>query len=214
MSAPPTPRGAPLLGSALDLQRDTLGTLESAQREHGDVVRFVAGPPRLRSTLYAIFHPDAVRHVLSTEADRYRKDNRFYVYGVCEELIAERRARPTGGEDLLSLLIAARDHGDALDDAEIRDQILIFMLAGHDTTAIALTFALHLLGHHPDAQARLHAEVDEVLGDRTPTARDVEDLAYTAMVLKEAMPLPACARHRAARAERRPHRRLRHPGRR
>jgi cytochrome P450 len=104
---------------------------------------------------------------------------------------ADRRAPrpPTGGDDLLSLLIAARDNGDALDDAEIRDQILIFVLAGHDTTAIALTFALHLLGHHPAAQARLHAEVDQVLGDRTPTARDVEDLAYTAMVLKEAMRL-------------------------
>src|SRR3954464_1404265 len=78
MSAPPTPTGAPVLGSALDLKRDMLGTLEAAQREHGDVVRFVAGPPGLRRTLYAIFHPDAVRHVLSTEADRYRKDNRFY----------------------------------------------------------------------------------------------------------------------------------------
>jgi cytochrome P450 len=317
MSAPPTPKGAPVLGSALDLQRDMLGTLEAARREHGDVVRFIAGPPRLRSELYAIFHPDGVRRVLATEADRYRKDNRFYqevrwalgdgllnsqderwlrqrrfvqplftrkriagyadsmareaadlvrrwepwetidahremsritlrvvgsllfgadveravpvvrtafpvlgdyvrkralspvapprhwptpanrrahraqrdVYGVCDELIAEHRARPTGSDDLLSLLIAARDGGDALDDAEIRDQILIFMLAGHDTTAIALTFALHLLGHHPAAQVRIQAEVDDVLGDRTPTAGDVEQLTYTAMVLKEAMRL-------------------------
>ncbi len=67
-----------MLGSALDLQRDMLGTLEAARREHGDVVRFVAGPPRLRSELYAVFHPDGVRRVLAAEADRYRKDNRFY----------------------------------------------------------------------------------------------------------------------------------------
>src|SRR3954454_20082718 len=78
MTPPPQPRGTAVLGSALHLQRDFLGTLEAARREHGDVVRFVAGPPALRSTLYALFHPDAVRHVLSTEADRYRKDNRFY----------------------------------------------------------------------------------------------------------------------------------------
>ena len=67
--------------------------------------------------------------------------------------------------------------------------MLIFLLAGHDTTAIALTFALHLLGHHPDVQMRLQAEVDDTLNGRTPGAEDVERLPYTAMVLKEAMRL-------------------------
>jgi cytochrome P450 len=318
---PPGPRGAPLVGSALDLRRDVLGTYERARQAYGDVVRFVVGPPGLRATLYAVFHPDAVRRVLSGEADQYRKDNRFYeelrwalgdgllnsqderwlrqrrfiqplftrrriagyaqsmadeavdlvarwrpaaagahpvdlhgemsrltlrvvgrllfgsdveravpvvahafpilgayargrafaparlprswptpsnrravraqidVYGVCDELIAQRRAAPGGGEDLLSLLVDARDRGEQLDDAEIRDQVLIFLLAGHDTTAIALTFALHLLGRHRDAQRRLRDEVEAVLGDRTPTAEDVEALAYTTMVLKEAMRL-------------------------
>ena len=61
-----------------DLRRDVLGTLERARRERGDVVRLLAGPPRLRNTLFAIFHPDGVRHVLAAEADAYRKDNRFY----------------------------------------------------------------------------------------------------------------------------------------
>jgi len=50
----------------------------SHRREHGDVVRFVAGPPGLRATVYAVFHPDAVRRVLQAEADGYRKDNVFY----------------------------------------------------------------------------------------------------------------------------------------
>jgi len=75
---PPGPRGAPLVGSALDLRRDVLGTYEHARRAYGDVVRFVAGPPGLRATLYVVFHPDAVRRVLAGEADGYRKDNRFY----------------------------------------------------------------------------------------------------------------------------------------
>jgi cytochrome P450 len=111
------------------------------------------------------------------------------VYGVCDELIASRRAPGPHGDDLLSLLVAARDGDERLDDAEIRDQVLIFLLAGHDTTAIALTFALHLLGRHDDAQRRVREEVDEVLGDRTPTAEDVAALPYTTMVLKEAMRL-------------------------
>jgi cytochrome P450 len=318
---PPGPRGAPVIGSALELQRDILGTYERARRRYGDVVRFVIGPPGRRSLLYVVFHPDAVRRVLAAEADRYRKDNQFYeevrwalgdgllnsqderwlrqrrfiqplftrrriagyaqamadeardvverwrpaaaegrpvdlhaemsrltlrvvghllfgsdveravpvvayafpvlgtyarrrafapvrlprawptpsnrraaraqraVYGVCDDLIASRRATGPEGEDLLSLLVAARDGDERLDDAEIRDQVLIFLLAGHDTTAIALTFALHLLGRHSDAQRRVRDEVDGVLGDRTPTADDAAALEYTTMVLKEAMRL-------------------------
>jgi cytochrome P450 len=318
---PPSLPGTPGLGVLPALKRDVLGTIERAHRECGEVVRLQAGPPGLRSTLYTIFHPDGVRRVLATEADAYRKENRFYqeirwslgdgllnsqddrwkrqrrfiqplftrkridtyaegmgaeagtlagrwraavdagepidlhaemsrvtlrivggllfgadveravpvvaqafpvlgeyarlrsyspaplprswplpanrraahardaVYGICDEMIAERRAAGATGSDLMSLLIAARDDGQALDDEEIRDQVLIFLLAGHDTTAIALTFALHLLGHHPEEQARVRAEVEEVAGDRTPGAAEVQRLAYTTMVLKEAMRL-------------------------
>src|SRR5215218_2786019 len=120
-------------------------------------------------------------------ANRRASRARREVYGICDELIAARRAAGASGGDLMSLLIAARDGEEALDDAEIRDQVLIFLLAGHDTTAIALTFALHLLGRHPEAQARVRAEAHDVSG--TPGAADVERLAYTTMVLKEAMRL-------------------------
>jgi cytochrome P450 len=77
-SRAPRPRGAPLIGSALDLRRDPLGALLDARRSEGDVVRFVVGPPGARLEFHAVFHPDAVRHVLSREADRFRKDNVFY----------------------------------------------------------------------------------------------------------------------------------------
>jgi cytochrome P450 len=113
------------------------------------------------------------------------------VYGVVDDLIARRRAAPAAGEDLLSLLIAAQDPegGVALSDGEVRDQALIFLVAGHETTATSMTFALHLLGLHPDVQTRVQEEVEEVLGDRLPVLEDVGALQYTTMVVKEAMRL-------------------------
>jgi cytochrome P450 len=67
--------------------------------------------------------------------------------------------------------------------------VLLFLLAGHETTATALTFTLYLLGRHPDAQRRVRDEVRAVLGDRVPTAEDAAQLAYTTRVVKEAMRL-------------------------
>jgi cytochrome P450 len=112
------------------------------------------------------------------------------LYEVCDQIIARRRASGSGGEqDLVGLLLAARDGTGRLSDAEIRDQVLVFLLAGHETTSTALTFTLDLLGRHPEVQRRVRAEVDEVLGDRTPTAGDVPALALTTRTLKEAMRL-------------------------
>ena len=121
------------------------------------------------------------------------------VYG----LIAERRR--TGrenGEDLLSLLLAARDEDDggAMDDRQIRDEVLTLFLAGHETTANALAWTWVLLAQNPQAEARFHAEIDEVLGDRLPGAQDVADLPYTRQVFTESMRLfpPAWAVSRRA----------------
>jgi cytochrome P450 len=135
------------------------------------------------------YNPASAPRGWPTGANREARRAQRSLYETCDEIIAGRRANGAGGDDLLSLLVAARDGDEALDDVEIRDQVLIFLLAGHDTTAIALTFALHLLGHHRDAQERVRAEVAEVAGDRTPGAADVERLSYTTMVLKEAMRL-------------------------
>jgi hypothetical protein len=65
----------------------------------------------------------------------------------------------------------------------------VFLLAGHETTSTALSFALHLLGRHPEVQQRVREEVAGVVGDRMPTAEDARFLTYTTMVLKEAMRL-------------------------
>ncbi|WP_328620046.1 cytochrome P450 [Streptomyces sp. NBC_00354] len=113
------------------------------------------------------------------------------LYAVCDKIIAERRSGATaGGEDLLSLLAAATSTDDGeFDAAELRDQVLIFLLAGHETTATSLAFSLHLLARHPEQQARAREEISRVLGDRTPEAADLDRLPYLTQVLKEAMRL-------------------------
>jgi cytochrome P450 len=127
-----------------------------------------------------------------TPANRRAAGARRRLDQVVDQIIADRRASPaTGGDDLVARLLAARDPegGDRLDDAEVADQVRLFLLAGHETTATALTYTLHLLGHHPDIQQRIRDEVQQVLGDRVPTTADAAGLAYTTRVLKEAMRL-------------------------
>ncbi len=106
-------------------------------------------------------------------------------------LIAERRRAP-GGADLLSLLVSASDtegDGGGMTDAQVRDEAITIFLAGHETTANALAWTWYLLARNPDAEARLHAEVDAVLGGRSPTAADLPRLPWTEMVLAESMRL-------------------------
>ncbi|WP_033212318.1 cytochrome P450 [Kitasatospora phosalacinea] len=127
------------------------------------------------------------------------------LYEVCDGIIARRAAQgENGADDLLGLLADARDEdGEQLDATELREQVLVFLLAGHETTATSLIFALHLLGKHPEAQARAHREVADLLGDgRRPTAADYTRLPYLTQVLKEAMRLypaaPAVGRRAVA----------------
>jgi cytochrome P450 len=108
---------------------------------------------------------------------------------VVHRLITERRRAGATGSDLLSLLIAATDAdtGEPMTDQQIRDEVLTLLMAGHDTTANALAWALHLLGENPASAARLESEVDDVLGDRLPGFADLPRLPWTRAVLNEAM---------------------------
>jgi len=339
----PGPAGLPVLGSMLDLRRDSLSTFLRAQREHGDVVRLQAGPPGLRSVFHAVFAPEGVQQILASRAANFRKDHPLYeevrqafgnglltsqdadylrqrrlvqplftkrrvdgyasavtteaatladrwrtagggtvdlvpemnrlalrtvsriLFGLdaeaavdaihrcapvinayvvrrayvpvkiprewptpgnqraraatgelnalCDRIVADRRAsRATAGdadgagEDLLSLLAAAaNDEDGSLDATEVREQVLIFLLAGHETTATSLAFTLHLLARHPEEQTRVRDELDRVLGDRTPTAADLDRLPYLTQALKESMRLypaaPVISRRAVAAAE-------------
>ncbi|MET9020013.1 cytochrome P450 [Actinopolymorpha sp. NPDC004070] len=336
----PSAAGLPVIGSLLDLQRNSLNAFSRARREHGDVVRFVAGPPGLRVEFYGVFSAEGAQQVLAADSANFRKDNKFYLevrdsvgdglltsqdadylrqrrlvqplftrrrvdsyaatmcdevstaierwrdapsrtvdlltestgltlrivsrilfgadvevavdvvrrcfpvvadytrqrgfapatlprhwptpgnrraaaaqrelHAVCDKIIARNRRQPpargdhadgqssgahTGGHedgmaDLLGLLANATDaDGDRLSASEIRDQVLVFLLAGHETTATSVAFALHLLARHPDAQRTAREEVDRVLGTHRPGADDVDVLPYVTKVVKEAMRL-------------------------
>ena len=113
------------------------------------------------------------------------------VLAVVDRLIERRKVAGAEGQDLLSRLLRARDEetGAALDAQQVRDEALLFLLAGHETTACALTFALDLLGRHSDEQKLVSDEVDEVLGGRPPGFDDAAALARVGMVFKETMRL-------------------------
>lgn len=107
-------------------------------------------------------------------------------------LIEERRASGKDRGDLLSMLLLSQDEegdGGGMTDEQLRDEAMTIFLAGHETTANALTWTWYLLSQHPEAEAKLHHELDEVLGSRQPEFVDVARLRYTEMVLAESMRL-------------------------
>jgi cytochrome P450 len=105
--------------------------------------------------------------------------------------LAERRADGIDRGDLLAMLLAARDPdtGEGMSDKQLRDEILTIFLAGHETTANALAWVWYLLARHPQAEARLHEELDRVLGGRVPTYADLAELKWTRMVIEETLRL-------------------------
>ena len=108
------------------------------------------------------------------------------IYG----LIEERRRSAESRNDFLSMLLAARDEaGGAMSDQQVRDEAMTIFLAGHETTANALTWTFYLLARHPEARERLERELDAHLGGRTPTLADLPKLPYALWVFKEAMRL-------------------------
>lgn len=308
---PPRVRELPVLGSTVELVRDSLGFLDRISAEYGDAVRFhIPG-----QHIYLFNHPDAIEQVLVTERDRLIKDKltrelslmlgngllvsegafwrkqrrlaqpafhreRIAAYGDAMVSFAERAVsswragetrdvhvdmmrltldivaktlfgveigdgdvarrigdaldvlmsrfsgignfvpmqlptpgnlrtrraiadldaivygiiadRRRGGDqgDLISMMIAATsDEDGAMTDVQLRDEAMTMVLAGHETTALTLSFALHLLARHPEVATRLADEVTTQLGDRPATAADLPKLEYADAVVREAMRL-------------------------
>jgi cytochrome P450 len=105
-------------------------------------------------------------------------------------IIGEHRAAGQDRGDLLSMLLMAQDEqgdGGQMTDQQVRDEALTIFLAGHETTANLLTWTWYLLSQHPEVESRLHAELGEVLGGRTPSIEDIPRLPFTEKVIYEAL---------------------------
>lgn len=127
---------------------------------------------------------------------RPNKENTDYAAAIdslnrlVEGIITWRRSNPTEGHDLLkSLMEAEDDEGSRFSDLELRDETITFVLAGHETTANALSWTFHLLSQHPAIADDLHRELESVLGGADPTAEDVPRLKLTRSVISEALRL-------------------------
>jgi cytochrome P450 len=134
----------------------------------------IIGPPRMKKKM------DRIHQNFQTMDETMQK------------LIAARGSvRDEAPRDLLDRLVAARDGetGVSLTNDEVRDEVVIIFLAGHDTTSLALTYTWYLLSQHPQVEAKLHEELQRVLGGRNPVHDDLVNLPYTKMVLEESMRL-------------------------
>jgi cytochrome P450 len=124
---------------------------------------------------------------------------------VIDRLMARDAAATSESKDLLARLLEARDAetGRGMAPREVRDQVVTIFMAGHETTAQALTWTWYLLSQHPAQEQRFHAELERVLGGRVPRFEDLAELRYTRMVLEESMRLypPAHTMSREALAD-------------
>ena len=114
-----------------------------------------------------------------------------YLDMVIDRIIDDRRRHGTHANDVLSMLVNAQDEEDGtrMTDKQVHDEALTLLMAGHETTAVALTWTWYLLAQHPQVEATLHDELASTLGGRTPTDADIPRLPYTRMILTEAMRL-------------------------
>jgi cytochrome P450 len=107
------------------------------------------------------------------------------------KIINARRKGQSKGEDLLQMMMEARDEetGEGMSDRQLRDEVMTLFLAGHETTANALAWTTWLVARHPEVESKLRAEVEQALGGRTPEMQDLPKLRYVSQVLDEAMRL-------------------------
>jgi cytochrome P450 len=131
-----------------------------------------------------------VPHWLPTPTNLRMKREVAQIEKVLYRIIGERRASGRDAGDLLSMLLAAQDEdGSRMTDKQLRDETITLFLAGHETTAGTLSWAWWLLAKNPAVEAKLHAELDGVLGDRAPSLDELPNLPYTGHVITEVLRL-------------------------
>ncbi len=133
--------------------------------------------------------PPILRLLPTADNLRYRRAAR-QLDEVVYALIRERRSSDDTGDDLLYALLHAQDEsGRVMPDKQLRDEVMTLLLAGHETTAVSLSWTWYLLAQYPEVEEKLWSELREVLNGRRPEAQDLPKLTYTGRVIKEAMRL-------------------------
>jgi cytochrome P450 len=133
-----------------------------------------------------VFIPDWIPLPGNVRYNRGVRTLNNFVY----RIIREHRANGAQGGDLLSMLMQARDEdGNRMNDTQLRDEAVTLLLAGHETTALALSWTWYLLSLHPEVDAKLYAELRSVLNGRSPTPADMRAMPYTERVIQESMRL-------------------------
>lgn len=182
--------GDALFGANVDAQAETIGRNFNTLSDQ-IVTRFRSG--------------NVIPPVLPRRRDQEWRQALAALDAMIYGMIAERRRSDEDRGDLFSMFLLARDEesGERMSDKQLRDELLTMLVAGHETTATALTWTWALLDRHPEAAARLHAELDAVLGGRAPTVADLPLLRYTRMVIDETLRLypPVYILARAVKAE-------------
>lgn len=138
--------------------------------------------------------PEMFRRIPTADNVRYQRAT-AELDDVVFSLIRQRRdnptpADPTAKHDLLDTLLEARyEDGASMSTQQLRDEVMTLLLAGHETTAVSLSWIWFLLSNHPEVEQKLWAELDHVLHSRSPTLQDLTTLPYTERIVKEAMRL-------------------------
>src|SRR2546421_2099657 len=131
-----------------------------------------------------------VPHWLPTATNLRVKKEIAQIEKILYRIIGARRTSGRDVGDLLSMLLHAQDEdGSRMTDRQLRDETITLFLAGHETTASTLSWTWWLLAQNPSVEAKLHAELDAVLGDRAPSLDDLPKLAYTGHVITESLRL-------------------------
>lgn len=147
------------------------------------LIQNLAGRPGL-ADLFGL--PDWFPRRRSIEAERSQQ----FMDKVIDDIIRARREDRRDGGDLLDMLLSARDDdGAGMTDKQIRDEVMTIFAAGHETTAVTLTWTWYLLSQHPAVERRLHEELDRVLQGRAPRYEDLPNLPYARMVIEESLRL-------------------------
>lgn len=135
---------------------------------------------------------NALLEYLPFPSKKRRSEARAQMDAIVSRIISERRASGEDRGDLLSMLLLARDEegdGSGMSDSQLSDEVMTLFVAGHETTANALSWTWYLLSQHPEVEEKLRRELDAVLAGRLPDVDDVSRLTYTEMALTEAMRL-------------------------